>query len=103
MNVISTDCYHLIRHMLVLDPSRRYSTKQILNHRWTKSGEPDPAFDQMMEEYDNQSLVDEEEEPINEAIVQQIVNLGLELVDREMVIQVSVDKRYVDLSNFNQF
>jgi serine/threonine protein kinase len=29
-----TDCEHLIRHMLVVDPERRLSIKQILHHRW---------------------------------------------------------------------
>lgn len=29
-----TDCESLIRNMLVLDPSRRYSIEQIKHHRW---------------------------------------------------------------------
>ena len=29
-----TDCEQLIRHMLVVDPERRLSIKQILHHRW---------------------------------------------------------------------
>jgi serine/threonine protein kinase len=29
-----SDCEHLIRHMLVVDPERRLSIKQILHHRW---------------------------------------------------------------------
>jgi len=29
-----TDCEHLIRHMLVVDPERRLGIKQILHHRW---------------------------------------------------------------------
>lgn len=28
------DCEHLIRHMLVVEPQRRYSLKQISQHRW---------------------------------------------------------------------
>ncbi|XP_072033828.1 serine/threonine-protein kinase SIK3-like isoform X2 [Amphiura filiformis] len=85
---MSQDCEQLIRHMLVLDPVRRYNTEQILNHPWTKMGEPDPAFDHMMEEYNNQSLENgEDDDPINEAIVQQIENIGLDLVNRDMIIQ----------------
>lgn len=28
------DCEHLLRNMLATDPVRRYSTNQVLNHRW---------------------------------------------------------------------
>lgn len=31
---MSCDCEHLIRHMLVVDPEKRYSLSQIKNHRW---------------------------------------------------------------------
>lgn len=31
---IRADCEHLIRHMLVVEPERRYSLKQISQHRW---------------------------------------------------------------------
>lgn len=29
-----TDCENLIRHMLIVEPERRYSLKQISQHRW---------------------------------------------------------------------
>lgn len=29
-----TDCENLIRHMLVVEPERRYTLKQIAKHRW---------------------------------------------------------------------
>lgn len=32
--VFFLDCEHLIRHMLVVEPERRYSLKQIANHKW---------------------------------------------------------------------
>lgn len=31
---MSQECEHLIRHMLVVEPERRYSLKQIANHKW---------------------------------------------------------------------
>ncbi|XP_046382501.1 serine/threonine-protein kinase SIK3 homolog isoform X2 [Ischnura elegans] len=31
---MSADCEHLIRHMLVVDPERRLSIQQVLDHRW---------------------------------------------------------------------
>ena len=56
-------------------------------------GEPDPAFDLMMREYNHEGeeaedREGEEEQPINEGIVQQIENLGLDMVNRDMIIQV---------------
>ena len=32
------DCEHLLRHMLVTEPSKRYSIEQIMAHRWMKQG-----------------------------------------------------------------
>ena len=31
---MTTECEHLIRHMLIVDPDRRLSIPQILQHRW---------------------------------------------------------------------
>lgn len=31
---MSQECEHLIRHMLVVEPDRRYSLKQIARHKW---------------------------------------------------------------------
>ena len=31
---MTTECEHLIRHMLIVDPERRLSIPQILQHRW---------------------------------------------------------------------
>ena len=31
---MTTDCEHLIRHMLVVDPEKRLSIPQIFLHRW---------------------------------------------------------------------
>ncbi|GAU88561.1 hypothetical protein RvY_01242 [Ramazzottius varieornatus] len=33
---MTSDCEHLIRHMLVLDPSRRFTIEQIKQHSWTR-------------------------------------------------------------------
>ncbi|KAG9329291.1 hypothetical protein JZ751_006180 [Albula glossodonta] len=42
---MSTDCEYLIRHMLVLEPSRRLSMEQICKNKWMKQGDPDPEFE----------------------------------------------------------
>uniref|UniRef100_A0AAY5F228 non-specific serine/threonine protein kinase n=1 Tax=Electrophorus electricus TaxID=8005 RepID=A0AAY5F228_ELEEL len=39
---MSTDCEYLIRHMLVLEPSRRLTMEQICKNKWMKQGDPDP-------------------------------------------------------------
>lgn len=36
----SLDCEHLIRHMLVVEPDRRYTLKQISQHRWMQCKSP---------------------------------------------------------------
>lgn len=41
------ECEHLIRHMLVLDPSKRLSMEQICKHKWMKLGEADAEFDRV--------------------------------------------------------
>ena len=41
------ECEHLIRHMLVLDPSKRLSMEQICKHKWMKLGEADADFDRV--------------------------------------------------------
>ena len=38
----SSDCEHLIRRMLVLDPKKRYTIEQIRRHRWMR---PPPVSD----------------------------------------------------------
>uniref|UniRef100_A0A673A348 non-specific serine/threonine protein kinase n=1 Tax=Sphaeramia orbicularis TaxID=375764 RepID=A0A673A348_9TELE len=42
---MSTDCEYLIRHMLVLEPSRRLTMEQICKNKWMRQGDPDPDFD----------------------------------------------------------
>lgn len=41
------DCEYLIRHMLVLEPSRRLTMEQICKNKWMRQGDPDPEFDRV--------------------------------------------------------
>uniref|UniRef100_W8B381 non-specific serine/threonine protein kinase n=1 Tax=Ceratitis capitata TaxID=7213 RepID=W8B381_CERCA len=41
---MSSECEHLIRRMLVLDPLRRYTIEQIKNHRWVCGEGRDACF-----------------------------------------------------------
>lgn len=64
---MSTECEHLIRHMLVKDPNQRYTVEQIKKHKWMQA---DPAVktilaynseanfegDKILDEYNEQAL-----------------------------------------------
>lgn len=45
--VFIADCEYLIRHMLVLEPSRRLTMEQICKNKWMRQGDPDPDFDRV--------------------------------------------------------
>lgn len=44
---VISDCEYLIRHMLVLEPSRRLTMEQICKNKWMRQGDPDPDFDRV--------------------------------------------------------
>ena len=44
---MSCDCEHLIRHMLLVDPEKRFSLNQIKQHKWFNSIVVDPSFTSM--------------------------------------------------------
>ena len=68
--------------MLVLEPTRRYTTEQVLNHRWTKSDGPDPTFDKMFAEHNMETNRDD---GVNETVLQHMVSTGLH---REKILEV---------------
>ncbi|XP_055516567.1 serine/threonine-protein kinase SIK3 homolog isoform X1 [Leucoraja erinacea] len=80
---MSTECEHLIRHMLVLEPSKRLSVEQICKHKWMKIGDPDPEFDRLITE-SKQVKVEIKTEPLNEQVLIYMTELGLE---RERTLQ----------------
>ncbi|XP_078055089.1 serine/threonine-protein kinase SIK3 homolog isoform X4 [Mustelus asterias] len=80
---MSTECEHLIRHMLVLDPSKRLSVEQTCKHKWMKIGDPDPEFDRLISE-SKQIKVEIKTEPLNEQVLMYMTELGLE---RERTLQ----------------
>uniref|UniRef100_A0A672LXJ8 non-specific serine/threonine protein kinase n=1 Tax=Sinocyclocheilus grahami TaxID=75366 RepID=A0A672LXJ8_SINGR len=63
---MSTDCEYLIRHMLILEPSRRLSMEQICKNKWMRQGDPDPEFDRVTE--CEQVKVERETELINDLL-----------------------------------
>lgn len=72
--------------MLTVDPSKRISIEQILNHEWVRAGDKDPEFEELI--LYSRSATNEAEE-LNENILSHMENLGL---DREMTEKVSFDK-----------
>lgn len=49
MLIFLTECEHLIRHMLILEPSKRLSMEQICKHKWMCQGEQDLEFERVSE------------------------------------------------------
>ncbi|XP_062329939.1 serine/threonine-protein kinase SIK3 homolog isoform X1 [Osmerus eperlanus] len=80
---MSTDCEYLIRHMLVLEPSRRLSMEQICKNKWMRQGDPDPEFDRLIAECE-QVKSERETELINEQVLMAMSEMGL---DRERTLQ----------------
>ncbi|KAI5282584.1 serine/threonine-protein kinase SIK3 isoform X1 [Manis pentadactyla] len=80
---MSTECEHLIRHMLVLDPNKRLSMEQICKHKWMKLGDTDPTFDRLIAEC--QQLKEERQmDPLNEEVLLAMEDMGL---DKERTLQ----------------
>ncbi|XP_060642961.2 serine/threonine-protein kinase SIK3 isoform X2 [Anolis sagrei] len=80
---MSTECEHLIRHMLVLEPSRRLSMEQICKHKWMKLGEADAEFETLIAECQHLK-VERQMEPLNEEVLLAMAEMGL---DKEHTLQ----------------
>ncbi|CAG7729991.1 unnamed protein product [Allacma fusca] len=87
---MSTDCEHLIRHMLVVDPSKRLNISQTLSHKWMAT---------VLNVGDDLPLTQTDScecETINETIVDQMTLLpGL---SRETILQSIKEKRFNHIS-----
>ncbi|XP_058050190.1 serine/threonine-protein kinase SIK3 isoform X2 [Ahaetulla prasina] len=80
---MSTECEHLIRHMLVLEPSKRLSMEQICKHKWMKLGEADTDFSTLIAEC-QQLKAERQLEPLNEEVLLAMAEMGL---DKERTLQ----------------
>ncbi|KAG8195836.1 hypothetical protein JTE90_008531 [Oedothorax gibbosus] len=70
---MSSECEHLIRHMLIVDPAKRLSIDQILKHKWVTQ-ETDPVFDSTLQKFSLSAEVTEEE-PICDVVVDYMLQL----------------------------
>ncbi|XP_075871297.1 serine/threonine-protein kinase SIK3 homolog isoform X1 [Nelusetta ayraudi] len=80
---MSTDCEYLIRHMLVLEPSRRLTMEQICKNKWMTGGEADPEFDRLIAECE-QVKTERESDLIIDQVLIAMSAMGL---DRERTLQ----------------
>ncbi|KAG8434527.1 hypothetical protein GDO86_012777 [Hymenochirus boettgeri] len=80
---MSTECEHLIRHMLVLEPSKRLSMEQICKHKWMCHGDQDPEFERLIAECQHVKL-ERQREPLNEQVLLTMAEMGL---DKERTLQ----------------
>ncbi|XP_066261864.1 uncharacterized protein [Euwallacea similis] len=55
---MSQDCEHLIRHMLVVDADKRYTTQQVMKHRWLSDAEPALPLDVEEDQKLNNTVID---------------------------------------------
>ncbi|XP_044852791.1 serine/threonine-protein kinase SIK3 isoform X5 [Mauremys mutica] len=83
LNIKIAECEHLIRHMLVLDPSKRLSMEQICKHKWMKLGEADAEFDRLIAECQHLKI-ERQMEPLNEDVLLAMAEMGL---DKERTLQ----------------
>uniref|UniRef100_UPI00358F449C serine/threonine-protein kinase SIK3-like isoform X2 n=1 Tax=Myxine glutinosa TaxID=7769 RepID=UPI00358F449C len=74
---VTTECEHLIRHMLVLEPSKRYTMNQICKHKWLKGGEADEEFDKFLLRRDVTSVEPEREE-LDERVLLYMEEMGFD-------------------------
>ncbi|OQV13360.1 Serine/threonine-protein kinase SIK2 [Hypsibius exemplaris] len=82
---MSTDCEHLIRHMLVLDPNKRFSIEQIKQHPWTRT---DGTFSTSLPNHPKPHVTPE----VSDQVIQIMKSLGIEeSKTRESVCNESFD------------
>lgn len=86
---MTTECEQLIRQMLVVDPDKRWSIRQVVHHRWMRMGTPYPEFDRLMEIPAATPTTHEKLDPV---VVQHM--LQLPNVTQEQIEQSVLEKRF---------
>ncbi|XP_048588593.1 serine/threonine-protein kinase SIK1 isoform X2 [Nematostella vectensis] len=73
---MSTECEHLIRHMLVKDPNQRYTIEQIQKHKWLQAADSQKIseIEQSMREFEKISMED-----YNEQALELMKGLGIDI------------------------
>ena len=77
------ECEKLLQRMLVIDPEKRLTMKEITNNKWMKLDGDDEDFQKLIA--DSLEPIDEADEPLNEMVMQHMEGLG---IDRESTVEV---------------
>ncbi|XP_075222290.1 serine/threonine-protein kinase SIK3-like isoform X2 [Lycorma delicatula] len=87
---MSAECEDLIRHMLLVNPDRRLTMKQILAHKWMKQVDPDPRLE------DTSVPSPVETRVLNNTVVEHMLQLpGL---DRDMIYKSVTENSFDHIS-----
>eukprot|EP00092_Neocalanus_flemingeri_P097980 GFUD01124927.1.p1 GENE.GFUD01124927.1~~GFUD01124927.1.p1 ORF type:complete len:980 (-),score=158.40 GFUD01124927.1:484-3423(-) len=93
---LSQECEHLIRGLLVMDPSRRLSLEQISRHKWLVGRLETGVYQLLVEEM--RSGGGNIPAPYNEFLMDRVVTLGGQDATLEQVQESVVDNKCDDLS-----
>lgn len=81
---IISECEDLIRCMLNVDPSKRATMRDIINHRWMKMSGEDEKFDRLVD-LNLRHVEDGDQEELNEVVLQHMRGLK---IDVEQTVKV---------------
>ena len=95
--MLYTECEDLIRHMLVVEPSRRLSMRDIVCHRWMALAGEDQQFDCLVQQ-SLDTLDNDNDNCLNELVLHHMKQLG---IDREKTVEVMKDDSVYDLLPFH--
>jgi len=93
---LSQECEHLIRGLLVMDPSRRLSLQQISCHKWLVGKLDTGVYQLLVDEMASGGGITPQ--PYNEFFMDRVVSLGGSDVTIEQVQESVVDNKCDDLS-----
>ncbi|GAB1604852.1 serine/threonine-protein kinase SIK3-like isoform X1 [Argonauta hians] len=88
---MSTECENLIGQMLVVDPVKRISIEQVINHRWMKIGGPDKVFEQLISDFSGSTQLNPEMIHLNEKVLSYMESFKL---DRERTVEAVKAEAY---------
>ena len=69
--------------MLIINPSKRISIQEIIQHKWLREGEPDEEFNELVGESINST--DDDAEVYNDTVLCHMNSLGLDIEEVKQV------------------
>ena len=77
--------------MLQIDPAKRATMREVVNHKWMKIGGEDPVFDNLIEESLTKPLSHTGQ--LNDIVLQHMESLGIERDKTIDVRKMTIDVR----------